>query len=103
MINAWHGWLAMPKFDRAWHERDFADEVAEYHEQTKLLRKWSELSDVVYTCTRSKWSGHQIQFPFKRWQFYVGAMYMIPKYSGRWLFFRAAGKKVGSEHEIHEV
>lgn len=93
----------MPKHDKQWHEQDLADELAEYHEETHLIKKWSELSDVVYTCTRGRWSGHEIPFPFSRLQFAVGTIYMIPKYTGRWFFFRRAGKKAGAKSPLHEV
>ena len=93
----------MKKFDKQWHMSDLADEIAEYHEETKLLKKWSELSDVVYTCTRGRWSGHEIPFPFSKWQYFVGVTYMIPKMTGRWLFFRRAGKKAGAKSPVHEV
>lgn len=95
--------LGMPKHDRKWHEQDLADELAEYNEEVKLMKKWSELSDVVYTCTRSRWSGHALDFPFSRWKFVLGTLYMIPKYTGRWLFFRKAGKKAGSNKVLREV
>ncbi len=103
MINAWHSFLCMPKFDKKWHENDLADELLEYNEETKLLMKWSELSDVVYTCSRGRWSGHEISFPFSKSKYYLGAIYMIPKYTGRWLFFRRAGKKAGSQKPLYEV
>jgi hypothetical protein len=103
MITIWHSWLAMPGFDQAWHERDLADELAEYHEETKLLKKWSELSDVVYTCTRARWSGHALAFPLRRWQFWVGLPYMYGKYTGRFLFYRHAGKKAGANKVIRCV
>ena len=103
MINKWHQLLKMPKYTQIWHENDLADELREYNEETKILKKWSELSDVVYTCTRGRWSGYEIAFPFSRWQFMIGTIYMIPKYSGRWLFFRSAGKKVGATTAIREV
>lgn len=93
----------MPKRDREWHKQDMADELGEYNEEAKLIKKWSELSDVVYTCTRSAWSGHVLEFPLQRWQFALGVVYMIPKYTGRWLFFRAAGKKAGVGTVVHEV
>ena len=96
MINKWHTLLGMKKFDESWHENDLADELAEYHDEKQLFKKWSELSDVVYTCTRGKWSGHNLVFPFAHWQYYIGIVYMIPKYTGRWLFFRSAGKKTNS-------
>lgn len=103
MINKWHDWLDMKRFDKAWHRNDLAAELVEYHEETKIMKKWSELSDVVYTCTRGRWGGYEIPFPFKRWQFYVGSMYMFPKYTLRWLFFRAAGRKCGAKYDLHEV
>lgn len=93
----------MSKFDKAWHEEDLADEIAELNEETSILKRWSELSDVVYTCTRGKWSGHDLKFPFSIWEFYFGLMYMFPKYSGRSLFYRRAGKKLGASVEIREV
>jgi len=37
MINIWHSWLGMAKFDKAWHEQDLADEVAEYYEETEVF------------------------------------------------------------------
>jgi len=93
----------MPKYDLEWHINDLADEMAEYHEEQKLLKKWSELSDVVYTCTRGKWSGHEVEFPLKNWQYGVGTIYMFPKYSLRYAFFRRAGKKAGSAKKLREV
>ena len=93
----------MEKHTQVWHESDLADELAEYYEETSLFKKWSELSDVVYTCTRGRWGGYVIPFPFKPWQFYLGTIYMFPKYSGRWLFFRAAAKKAGAAQSVHEV
>lgn len=103
MISAWHSLLRMTKHDRKWHEADLADELGEYYAETKLLKKWSELSDVVYTCTCGRWSGHSIKFPFSWWQFVLGVIYMIPKYTGRWLFFRSAGRKAGAKKELHQV
>lgn len=103
MLNLWHTWLAMPGFDRAWHERDVSDELAEYHEETNLIKKWSELSDVVYTCTRGRWSGHKLAFPLKKWQFPIGVMYMLPKYTSRFLFYKSAGKKAGADKIIRCV
>lgn len=103
MINKWHTWLAMPAFDRAWHEADLADELAEYREERNWFKKWSELSDVVYTCTRSRWSGHPLEFPLPTLLFPLGIAYMLPKYTGRFLFFRRAGKKAGADKIIRCV
>jgi hypothetical protein len=93
----------MVKYDKSWHENDLADELEEYYEETRLVKRWSELSDVVYTCSRARWSGYNLKFPFSKTKFYLGAIYMFPKYSGRWLFFRSAGKKAGAKYPIHEV
>lgn len=103
MINLWHSLLRMVKYGKAWHKQDLADELAEYNEETNLFMKWSELSDVVYTCTRARWSGHNIKFPLSKVKFWVGVLYMIPKYTGRWLFFNRAGRKCGTKKPIHEV
>jgi hypothetical protein len=103
MIEKWHTLLGMEKHDLAWYESDLEDELTEYRNEQKLIAKWSELSDVVYVCTRAKWSGTYIPFPFTRAVLYLGALYMIPKYTGRWLFFRTAGKKSRARNTIREV
>lgn len=103
MINKWHSFLAMPKHDMKWHQNDLADELAEFHEERLIFMKWSELSDVVYTCSMGRWSGHQIQFPFSKFLYFLGVLYMLPKYTGRWLFFRRAGKKLRAKTNLHEV
>ena len=103
MIEQWHDWLDMPKHDKAWHIQDLAEELAEYNEKQNIFKKWSELSDVVYTCTRGKWSGHEIEFPFSKLHYYTGIIYMIPKMTLRFLFFKKAGKKAGSQKQLHEV
>jgi hypothetical protein len=103
MIDKWHTMLGMTKYDKSWHENDLSDELKEYYEETRFFRKWSELSDVVYTYTRAKWSGYKLNFPFNNFMFYLGVVYMIPKYTARWLFFRSAGKKVGAKKPLHEV
>ncbi len=84
LINLWHSMLNMPKYDEAWHKHDMEDELGEYYEAQGLIGTWSEISDVVYTYTRAKWSGHEnIIFPFSKIYFYIGVIYMIPKYTLR--------------------
>lgn len=65
--------------------------------------KWSELSDVVYTCSRGRWSGHKLSFPLSVWLYPLGLLYMYPKYTSRWLFFRRAGRKAGAKQRVNEV
>jgi len=103
MLNKWHGWLEMPKFSKEWHISDLDDELTEYKAESKLIKKWSELSDVVYTCTRARWSGYNLEFPLKSWQYYLGTPYMLLKYSGRFLFYRRAGQKAGANKVIRCV
>lgn len=87
-----------------WHEQDIADELTEYREARGSIYRWSELSDIVYTYTRAKWSGHRdIVFPFSSSLFVWGALYMFPKYTLRWVFFRIAGARVGTRKPIREV
>jgi hypothetical protein len=100
----WHTMLAMPIHDAAWHQQDLEDELAEYHEATGLIDTWSELSDVAYTCTRAHWSGHtNIPFPLSRIQYVLGILYMLPKYSLRWRFFRRLGHHFDDSLHISEV
>lgn len=95
--------LGMPKHDRAWHEQDIADELKELGEAEGLLPSWSEMSDIVYTYTRAQWSGHnEIRWPLGIFSFFIGALYMFPKYTLRWLFFRRIGKMMGTPN-ITEV
>ncbi len=104
LIHRWHTKLDMPKYDEAWHRHDLADELAEYHEAEGIIDTWSELSDVAYTYTRAKWSGHTtINFPLARWKMYLGIIYMIPKYSLRWRFFRKLGYQFNKNLHISEV
>lgn len=103
LINLWHSILNMPKMDKEWHIADIKDETLEYEEAVTFLEKWSELSDIVYTCTRAKWSGHDLKFPFPFRIYIWGALYMIPKYSFRWIFYRYIVWEMGSKVKITEV
>ena len=104
LINKWHDMLAMPKYDEEWHRRDMADELSEYEEVRGFINAWSELSDVAYTYTRARWSGHTaISFPFSRAMLYVGIVYMVPKYTLRWRFFRTLGHQFDDNLHISEV
>lgn len=104
VINRWHTMLNMPKYDETWHKQDIQDELEEYHEAHGLIEVWSELSDVVYTYTRAEWSGHNaIVFPFTRTEFYFGLLYMFPKYTLRWRFFRTLGHCFDRNLHISEV
>lgn len=96
--------LNMPKYDDAWHRQDMADELAEYQEAHGIIDTWSELSDVTYTYTRAKWSGYTtINFPLPKILLPIGILYMIPKYTLRFKFFRDLGHQFDKNLHISEV
>ncbi|MEO8862777.1 MAG: hypothetical protein ABI354_00440 [Candidatus Saccharimonadales bacterium] len=103
IVSGWHAWVKQPKKDKAWHESDVADEFLEYQEAPNLIYKWSELSDVVYTVTRARWSGHKLPYPISWRGQFMGYIYMFPKYSLRVLFFRRAGRKSGAKARLESV
>jgi hypothetical protein len=104
LIYKWHSYLNMPKYDIDWHKNDIKDELEELKEAEGFIDKWSEISDVVYTYTRAEWSGHkELVFPLKKINFYVGLVYMFPKYTLRWKFFNKLGKKFDKDLNITEV
>jgi hypothetical protein len=104
LLNRWHNMLNMPKYDENWHKQDLADELAEYEEARGFIDTWSELSDVAYTYTRAKWSGHKnINFPLSKTKLYIGILYMFPKYTLRWRFFRRLGHSFDKNLHINEV
>jgi hypothetical protein len=103
ILYRWHSWLDMSKKDREWHLQDIADELYELKESTGLINCWSEKSDVVYTVTRARWSGHDVDYPIGRKDQVLGRIYMYPKYTMRFVFFRRAGKKLNSTVQIHQV
>jgi len=104
IFTVWHSILGMEKHTLAWHKDDMADETREYEAARGFMERWSEISDIVYTYTRAKWSGHSaLAFPLPRRYFFWGALYMFPKYTLRWLFFVTAGRLAGSPQIIRAV
>lgn len=103
IVKLWHSWVKQPKESLDWHKEDVADEYAELQEARGVIGKWSELSDVVYTVTRARWSGHKLDYPIAKHQIAAGYLYMFPKYSFRTLFFRRAGKKASCGHTLQSV
>ena len=100
----WHSLLGIEKNDLAWHQKNIADELVEYQNARGFLEKWSELSDLVYTYTRARWSDHsELKFPYYFRHFIWGSLYMFPKYTLRWLFFITAGKMSGSKKTVRAV
>jgi hypothetical protein len=103
VYRKWHDVLNMPKKTKEWHEQDIADEYAELDEAVGPINRWSEYADVVYAVTRGRWDGHDIHSPLSGGLFMYGSLYMFPKYTLRYMFFRRAGKKLQSARPLHEV
>lgn len=99
----WHSKLDMPKYSQDWHQQDINDELAELIEARGIISTWSELSDVAYTYSRGKWSGHRLNLPISFGKYYIGLIYMYPKYTLRYYFFKKAGKKIDKSIKIKEV
>lgn len=104
LIKKWHDRLDMPKHNLDWHKRDVKDEMKELAEASGIIHNWSELSDISYTYTRALWSGHnKITLPISRLKYYIGIIYMFPKYRLRWNFFYQLGQKLNSKIKVREV
>lgn len=104
IFKLWHNLLGMEKHHLEWHKTDIADELIEYREARGFIEKWSELSDIVYTYTRARWSGYNdLFFPLPRRYFIWGTLYMFPKYTLRWLLFIVVGKLLKSKRIVREV
>ena len=95
--------LGMPKKDLEWHKKDIAAEMTELAEARGFIDRWSELSDVAYTYTRTKYSGHEVKRPIGLGWYYIGLIYMFPKYTLRWYFYYSVGKKFNKELRLTEV
>jgi len=103
IIHLWHSMIDMPKKDIDWHRKDISDELTELAEAKGFVNIWSEFSDVAYTYTRAKWSGHKMKRPINLFLLNIGFLYMIPKYTLRWHFYRLVGKKFDKKLELREV
>ncbi len=103
LIYFWHSLLDMPQKGIEWHQNDIAEELQELSEAKGIIHHWSELSDVAYTYTRAKWSGHKVKRPINLFLLNIGFIYMIPKYTLRWCFYYSIGKKFDKKLKITEV
>ena len=104
ITHLWHTILDMPKRNEKWHEDDVKKELEEYREAKGFFECWSEVSDVVYTYTRAKWSGYKkIKWPLSWLLFWCGWIYMFPKFTLRWLFYFWIGRRLGAKRKVTEV
>jgi glycerol uptake facilitator-like aquaporin len=70
-------------------------------ETDKVVAK--KVTTVSYTYSRGKWSGHNLDLPISKIGYYTGILYMYPKYTLRYLFFRRAGRKLDRGLKIKAV
>ena len=100
----WHTYLDMPTYTREWHQNDIQEEFDELKDAVSWRDRWSEYSDVVYTVTRARWSGFRdISSPLTNAQFMYGSLYMFPKYTLRYWFYRSAARKSGYTGKFTEI
>lgn len=99
----WHRILGMNFKDLEWHQRNISEEFNELQEAQKFIERWSEYADVAFTITRARRDGYDVFRPISQLAFLYGSVYMFPKYTLRWLFFRRAGKRVNPNSRLCEV
>jgi len=99
LIQKWHKLLNMNKHDYDWHMKDLQDELEEYNTARGLFHKWSELADVVYVYSRAKHNSDckELKNPVGVFKTFIGWIYMYPKYTLRWSFYRFIGNKFGKK------
>ena len=102
-MNRWFDWLGLPRRDEAWHRADVQEEMSELEDARTWLEVWSETSDVVFAVARGRWAGHALEFPLGRRRYVAGLLYMFPKYTLRWLFYRVAGRRIDRSVRVAEV
>lgn len=97
LIQKWFSKLELSKHDKAFFERQIADEFKELKEAKGLCNKWSELSDIVFNYARGRFDNgiQDLEFPLPYLYYYIGLVYGYPKFTLRWLFFKRVGKKFG--------
>ena len=100
--NKWHAYLGVRKRSASWHSMAIRDELEEYYAATSLLNKWSKAADVHFAHGQAKWGGYKLRYPLSPDAYLLGKLYMYPKYTLRFWFFRRAGKKLGNP-DVREV
>lgn len=97
MLRMWHRALQMSKYTRQWHVDDIKEEMEEYRNAKGIFHRWSELSDVVYTHSRAQIYGGftDVESPLSWLSYQIGKLYMYPKYTLRWKFYRKVGREFG--------
>jgi len=104
ITNWWHSLLGLPVYERAWHAARVHEEMEELRAARGFFNVWSEMSDVVYDFTRARWGGYRdIKWPLLWRNFFVGLLYMFPKYTLRYLFFYTVGKRLHAQRKMTEV
>jgi hypothetical protein len=105
-LSWWHGVLDLKhQTPRTWHHDRLREERQELQEATTFLQKISESSDVIFSISRARHDGYDIH-PLPRFfdrDYTLAYMYMIGKFSSRWMFFRTAAFLSRAPHPVREV
>lgn len=106
LLSCWHGGLGLQRqVLRSWHCDRLREEELELREARTYLEKISEASDVLFSISRARHDGFDIQpLPsfFDR-RYMLAYLYMVGKFSSRWLFFMSASLLCRAPHAVREV
>ena len=105
-LTLWHAALGLQRQGpRSWHSDRLREEVQELDEARTYVEKVSEASDVLFTISRARHEGFDIRpLPslFDR-KYTLAYLYMVGKFSSRWLFYLTASLICRAPHAVREV
>lgn len=120
LLRQWFGLLGLSRQSPpSWYRDRLREELSERRTATTRLAKLSETSDVFFAIIRAQHDGFAVRKlpPFSTSCHALVYMYMVPKYTLRWQFYRLAArlcntpnhKRVcevvnpGKDHKLEEV
>jgi len=110
LIPTWHDLLKLKQHHQKWHRSDVIAELDEFRAVKSLparsLSRFSELADVVFTSTRALHAGYHVPDVtglFSDRVLLSLSLYMICKYSSRFILFRTAAAHVKYDQERRMV
>ena len=99
LLKGWYKSLGLiPQTSPGWYRDRLREELVERRYAETSWRRLSETSDIFFTITRAEYDGFSLRSsPSLSSTRYISVyMYMISKYSMRWLFYRAAAYMSGA-------
>lgn len=105
-LKLWHGGMGLQRqVPCSWHGDRLREEEQELGEARTYLEKLSEASDVLFTISRAQHDGFDIRpLPslYDR-KYTLAYLYMVGKFSSRWLFYMTASLLLRAPHAVREV